>query len=245
MSPRTDGRSAPLWVIHAGAMSSQFGILQPMADAEVAQPDANWAKVSIGLVEELLHRRVRPLLAVAARSCRAGQGQLPPSITQRRVRHRRHPLRTPRAAHRCGRVRLGAQQERLLHRPSGARLYRHVDTVETNLRLAASILIEDGAVAAYESMLSGGRAQTKFMGPAYFSKCFGYRSPGVTGLRPLILDKRVATALRSRGVFGSKAGDAGRPSDLYRRYLSYCHEQKPTDPAAVEGELFSQGRSAD
>lgn len=124
----------------------------------------------------------------------------------------------------------------------------NVDTVENNLRLAASILTEDGAVAAYGSMLSGGRAQTKFMGPAYFTKFLffiGYQNSAVTGLRPLILDKRVATALRGRGVFGPKAGDADWPSTLYDRYLAYCQQQNPDDPEAVEAELFNEGRTAD
>ena len=93
----------------------------------------------------------------------------------------------------------------------------NADIVEDNLLKAASILERDGAVAAYESMLRGGAAQTKFMGPAYFTKFLffiGYQNPAVTGLRPLVLDKRVATELRTRGVFGPKAGDADWPSNL-------------------------------
>ncbi|WP_236735182.1 hypothetical protein [Mycolicibacterium peregrinum] len=124
----------------------------------------------------------------------------------------------------------------------------NADTVEDNLRKAASTLISEGAVAAYESMLRGGSAQTKFMGPAYFTKFLffiGYQNPEVTGLRPLILDKRVATALRSRGVFGPKAGDADWPSNLYERYLAYCQEQNPGDPETVEADLFNEGRAAD
>lgn len=124
----------------------------------------------------------------------------------------------------------------------------NADTVENNLRTSAAILVSEGAVAAYHSMLRGGPARTKFMGPAYFTKFLffiGYQNPGVTGLRPLILDKRVATALRGRGVFGHKVGDADWPSNLYSRYLSYCHEQNPSDPEATESELFTEGRAAD
>jgi hypothetical protein len=119
-------------------------------------------------------------------------------------------------------------------------------TVEDNLRLAAATLARDGAVAAYESMLAGGPAQTKFMGPAYFTKYLfftGYHDPAAE-LRPLILDKRVATALRGRGVFGPKAGNTHWPSELYRRYLTYCHDQNPADPEAVEAGLFTEGRPA-
>jgi hypothetical protein len=97
-------------------------------------------------------------------------------------------------------------------------------------------------------MLRGGEAQTKFMGPAYFTKFLffiGYQNPAVAGLRPLILDKRVATELRARGVFGPKAGDADWPSNLYERYLTYCRDQNPNDPEAVEAELFLAGRAAD
>jgi len=124
----------------------------------------------------------------------------------------------------------------------------NADTVENNLRTAAEILRRDGAVAAYKSMLKGGAAHTKFMGPAYFTKFLfftGYADPAVPGPRPLILDKRVATALRERGVFGPKAGDGDWPSNLYERYLSYCQDQKPDDPEAVEAALFNQGRAAD
>lgn len=121
----------------------------------------------------------------------------------------------------------------------------NAETVEDNLRRAASILERDGAVAAYESMQSNGPAKTKFMGPAYFTKFLffaGYHHPAVMGLRPLILDKRVATALRARGVFGPRAGDTGWPSDLYERYLVYCEQQNPDDPESVEVELFNEGR---
>lgn len=52
----------------------------------------------------------------------------------------------------------------------------------------------------------------------------------------------MAIALRERGVFGPKAGNADWPSELYRRYLTFCHEQNPTDPAAVEADLFNEGR---
>jgi hypothetical protein len=83
--------------------------------------------------------------------------------------------------------------------------------VEDNLRRAASILTSEGAVAAYESMLRGGSSQTKFMGSAYFTKFLffiGYQNPAVTGLRPLILDKRVvgpptSAALRVAGAVPS------------------------------------------
>ena len=124
----------------------------------------------------------------------------------------------------------------------------NVETVESNLRAARATLVNEGAVAAYSSLLRGGAAQIKFMGPAYFTKYLffiGYQSPEVTGLRPLILDKRVATALRARGVFGPKAGDGDWPSDLYGEYLSYCQDRNAGDPASIEAELFNEGRAAD
>ena len=83
----------------------------------------------------------------------------------------------------------------------------NADTVEDNLRAAAATLVNDSAVAAYDAMLSGGTAQTKFMGPAFFTKFLffiGYQNPAVTGLRPLILDKRVVTALRARGCLAPR-----------------------------------------
>ena len=69
------------------------------------------------------------------------------------------------------------------------------------------------------------------------------RAEASNRLRPLILDKRVATALRERGIFGPRAGNADWPSDLYRRYLTYCHEQNPADPVALEADLFNEGRA--
>jgi hypothetical protein len=122
----------------------------------------------------------------------------------------------------------------------------NAETVEGNLRRGATILAQEGAVAAYESMLAGGSAQTKYMGPAYFTKYLfftGYQDTGAE-LRPLILDKRVASALRERGVFGPRAGNADWPGELYRRYLTYCHEQNPNDPVAVEADLFNEGRAS-
>lgn len=124
---------------------------------------------------------------------------------------------------------------------------RNPGTVEGNLRRAAAILLNQGAIAAYEAMLRGGPAQTKYMGPAYFTKFLfftGYRNPAVPEPRPLILDKRVATALRARGVFGPRASDGDWPSHLYSRYLAYCHDQNFTDPEAVEIELFNEGRAS-
>jgi len=68
----------------------------------------------------------------------------------------------------------------------------------------------------------------------------GYR--GDADLKPLILDRRVARALRGRGVFGPKTGNTNWPSHLYRTYLEYCREQNPKDPAAVEKSLFNEGK---
>lgn len=119
------------------------------------------------------------------------------------------------------------------------------DTVEDNLRRSSEILAADGAVTAYEAMRPGGSAYSKYMGPAYFTKYLfftGYRDPDAE-LRPLILDKRVATALRNRGVFGPRARDTDWPGELYGRYLEYCHEQNPGNPEAVEVDLFNEGRA--
>jgi hypothetical protein len=117
------------------------------------------------------------------------------------------------------------------------------ETVEDNLRRASAVLAADGPVAAYEAMMRGGSAWTRFMGPAYFTKFLyfaGYRSDAE--LKPLILDRRVARALRGRGVFGPKTGNTNWPSHLYRTYLEYCREQNPKDPAAIEMSLFNEGK---
>ena len=79
------------------------------------------------------------------------------------------------------------------------------------------------------------------MGPAYFTKFLffiGYAS-APDGRRPLILDRRVATALRDREVLA--LGDSGWSTDDYERYLEYCHQTSPDNPEAVEIELFNAG----
>jgi hypothetical protein len=117
------------------------------------------------------------------------------------------------------------------------------ETVEGNLQRSAAALAADGPVAAYEAMIRGGSASTRFMGPAYFTKFLyfsGYRS--AADLKPLILDRRVARGLRARDAFGPNSGDTNWPSHMYRTYLEYCHEQNPDDPAAVEMALFNEGK---
>lgn len=61
-------------------------------------------------------------------------------------------------------------------------------------------------------------------------------------LRPLILDKRVATALRNRGDFHQPMSDSGWTGSQYELYLRYCHEHRPEDPEVVELGLFKEGR---
>lgn len=122
----------------------------------------------------------------------------------------------------------------------------NAETVEDNLRKAAALQASEGTVAAYEALRQGGALNTKHMGPAYFTKFLffvGGRNPAGDGLRPLVLDSRVATALRARGIFGSKVGSGDWSSELYRRFLVYCQEQNPHDPEAVEAELFTEGRA--
>ena len=120
---------------------------------------------------------------------------------------------------------------------------RNQDTVGANLQRASTVLVADGPVAAYEAMFRGGSASTKFMRPAYFTKFLyfsGYRSDA--DLKPLILDRRGARALRGRAVFGPNTGNTNWPSHLYRTYLEYCRDQHSTDPAAVEMALFNEGK---
>lgn len=122
---------------------------------------------------------------------------------------------------------------------------RNTDVVEDKLRLAASVLENDGPVAAYKAMFRGGEANMKFMGPAYFTKFLffiGYKDTAAE-LRPLILDKRVATALRKRPDFPLQPRDGDWPSTVYEQYLTYCRDQNSDDPEAVEIALFNEGRA--
>ncbi|WP_254902325.1 hypothetical protein [Mycobacterium simiae] len=218
-----------------------------MADAERAQPDANWAKYRSAWWK----RYFTGELAYYWPS-QLDQSEPDKDDYRRMSRDDVFAIAATEAEHRELHTAVAAYVWGLgKNAYSIGRLVRaftaNVDTVENNLRLAASILTEDGAVAAYRSMLSGGRAKTKFMGPAYSTKFLffvGYQSQVVTGMRPLILDKRVATALRSREGFGLKAGDSGWSSSLYERYLTYCQDENPGDPEAVEVELFIEGRAA-
>ena len=114
--------------------------------------------------------------------------------------------------------------------------------VEPTLKNAASLLFTDGAVTAYASMLPGGSNHLKFMGPAYFTKFLffmGYRE-SCPGPRPLILDKRVATGLRTNGIMSIP--DSGWPAATYERYLLHCQARDPEEPENIEIELFNAGR---
>jgi hypothetical protein len=120
-------------------------------------------------------------------------------------------------------------------------------TVEAKLRRAASILEHGGPVEAYDVMLGGdtGPDGTRIphMGPAYFTKFLyfiGYHDHA-HDMRPLILDRRVATALRQRGEFDQAAPNEAWPTSLYEQYLTYCHNENPDNPQQVEVELFNEG----
>jgi hypothetical protein len=121
------------------------------------------------------------------------------------------------------------------------------ETVEAKLRTAATMLEHSGPVEAYDSMLAGdtgpGGTRIPHMGPAYFAKFLffiGYHDPA-HDLRPLILDRRVATALRQRGVFDQAAPNEAWPTSLYEQYLTYCHTERPDNPQDVEIDLFNEG----
>jgi hypothetical protein len=120
---------------------------------------------------------------------------------------------------------------------------KNQETVEANLQRACAVLADSGLVVAYNAMTRGRSAWIRFMGPAYFTKFLyfrGYR--GDAELKPLILDRRVARALRGRHVLGPDTGESNWSSGLYRTYLEYCHEQNSKDPAVVEMALFNEGK---
>ena len=122
---------------------------------------------------------------------------------------------------------------------------RNRDCVESKLRTVARTLADDE--------IAGGGSSTSRCSKAERTTCrtwalrtsrsscssSGTRSPPPDGLRPLILDRRVATALRNREVLA--LGDSGWSTDDYERYLVHCHQTSPDNPEAVEIELFNAG----
>lgn len=121
---------------------------------------------------------------------------------------------------------------------------KHSDVVEERLRNAAGALSREGAVEAYSTMVPGGKNYVPFMGPAYFTKFLffmGYRNE-CPGPKPLILDRRVATALRAGAVMD--LADSGWSASTYEQYLAYCHNEQPEDPKSVEKDLFERGRGS-
>ena len=122
------------------------------------------------------------------------------------------------------------------------------DLHEVGIRLAtaAQTLQEGGAGAAYSSMLHGGPAAVAYIGPAYFTKYLYFAASSVTvpGLRPLILDRRVASALRSHTDLGiSKQSWSVAEYEAYLSRAAAFAEQHGADPDAVELALFRAGGS--
>lgn len=114
--------------------------------------------------------------------------------------------------------------------------------VEDRLGRAAAVLAKDGPVVAYGTLLPSGENYIKFMGAAYFTKFLfftGYRVAAEGSLRPLILDKRVATALRAWHI---RTGwpDRGWTPNQYQSYLQYAARQQE-QPEQVERRLFLAG----
>ena len=98
--------------------------------------------------------------------------------------------------------------------------------VEDRLDQAAELLHSRGAVAAYQSMMHGGANKVKYMGSAYFTKFLffiGYRNPATPQPAPLILNKRVATALRRWNVPGGWL-NGGWTTSTYSMYLNFSQQ---------------------
>ncbi|OYO21613.1 hypothetical protein CGZ93_09920 [Enemella dayhoffiae] len=97
--------------------------------------------------------------------------------------------------------------------------------------------IRNGAdpVKAYQRLLNG-ENRIKYFGPAFFTKWLyfsGYESAPASGLRPLILDSRVAATLGWPSY--------GWASEQYGQYLRLAHEaavRLDSTPHAVEHALY-------
>ncbi|GAA2025538.1 hypothetical protein WDZ16_10290 [Pseudokineococcus marinus] len=114
------------------------------------------------------------------------------------------------------------------------------------LTSAAHVLLTQGAGAAYSSMLRGGDNAVAYVGPAFFTKYLYFTASGVTvpGPRPLILDRRVASALRSHTDLGtSKQGWSVAEYEAYLARASAFADRHGVGPDAVELALFRAGGS--
>jgi hypothetical protein len=116
------------------------------------------------------------------------------------------------------------------------------DLIE-KLDRAVATMTELGPVEAYASMISSeGLNKVHYMGPAYFTKFLyfvGYRFTPPGKIAPLILDKRVATALR-RWNLRPDLADGNWSADDYNWYLDYASRQK-ISAEAVERTLLMSG----
>lgn len=119
---------------------------------------------------------------------------------------------------------------------------------ETCDRLASaiSVLRSDGAVAAYTCLHGDNGNVISYLGPSFGTKVMyfcGYDSvPGT--LRPLILDRYVATALNR--LCGLQWPHTGFSPSQYEMYLELAHAWASTwstEPDVIERVLFSIGQA--
>lgn len=122
---------------------------------------------------------------------------------------------------------------------TGWRARRPLDTPEVAQRLLESHLAARNGhdpVEIYEA-LRAGDFKIKYFGPAFFTKWIyfsAYYRTNHSGLRPLILDSRVATTL------GWRTGEW--TSDEYKHYLELAHEAAAilqTEPHVIEHSLYA------
>jgi hypothetical protein len=116
--------------------------------------------------------------------------------------------------------------------------------IDAHLEAALGILQEEGAVAAYFAFNNDHRI--RFLGPAFFTKVlyFAGHERCAGALRPLILDRFVALALRDADT-SEKWRGGGWTTPRYSRYLALAHDHAQRAgvlPDQIEAAWFAQGR---
>ncbi|AWT46700.1 hypothetical protein DMT42_33380 [Streptomyces actuosus] len=116
--------------------------------------------------------------------------------------------------------------------------------IDARLEAALGTLAEQGPVAAYYAFNND--QHIKHLGPAFFTKVLYFAGPEQSegALRPLILDRFVALALRAADT-GEMWPTSGWTTPWYRRYLLLTHEHAlkvGVAPDQIEAALFARGK---
>lgn len=106
--------------------------------------------------------------------------------------------------------------------------------------VAAASYATSSPQAAYEVLHRNGKSLIKYLGPAFFTKYLYFAGRGAASHPSLILDSRVASALRHRHGWKTLGTRGNWPSDTYARYCDLLQRW-----AAEESERIGREIAAD